>query len=175
MASLIATRVVRDDALLLHQANNTQPMCATTMSSNSHRQYLVLQEDRSSYGMRGLVVFASSHPSDPSCLYKYPSTYAPHKNIFAIGATDLEHEFAAIFEDKLHDDIVSGVQATLPDCDWGLNVLRLGFDPERLENPITIHIVVANGALSEVAACNIVSVILEVIAAAALYSSELKS
>ena len=150
-------------------------MRAITMSSNNHHEYLVLQEERSFYGMRGLVVHASSHPSDPSCLCKCPSTYAPHKNIFAIGATDLEHEFAAIFEGKLHDNIVSGIQATLPDCDWGLNVLRLGFDSKRLENPITIHIVVADGALSEVAACNIVSVILEVTAAAGLYSSEMKS
>ena len=89
-----------------------------------------------------------------------------------IGATDLEHKFAAIFEDKLHDKIVSGIQATLPDCDWGLNVLRLNFDLERLENPITIHTVMADGSLSENAACNIVSIILEVIAAGGLDSSE---
>ncbi|CZR51507.1 uncharacterized protein PAC_01384 [Phialocephala subalpina] len=150
-------------------------MRAITMSSNNHHEYLVLQEKRSLYGMRGLEAYASSHPSDPSCLCKCPSTYTPHKNIFAIGATDLEHKFAAIFEDKLHDNIVSGIQATLPDCDWGLNVLRLGFDLECLENPITIHIVVADEALSEDAACNIVLVILEVIAAAGLDSSEMKS
>ncbi|KUJ21217.1 uncharacterized protein LY89DRAFT_681805 [Mollisia scopiformis] len=114
---------------------------------------------RSLYGMRGLEVCASSHPSNPSCLCKSPSTYTPHKNTFAIGATDLEHKFAAIFEDELYDNI-------------GLNVLRLGFDVERLENPITIHIVVADEALSEDAACNIISMILKVMMVVGLDSSE---
>jgi hypothetical protein len=151
-------------------------MRAITMSSNNnHHEYLVRQEERSLYGMRGLEVYASSHPSDPSCLCQRPSTYTPRKNIFAIGATDVDLKFAAIYEEKLHDNIVSGIEATLPDCDWGLNVLRLGFHLECLENPITIHLTVADGALSEDAACNIVSVILEVLAAADRDSSEMKS
>lgn len=178
MVSICATQVIPATALLLLQANTDsgkQPMRAITMSSNNHGEYLVLQDQRSLYGMRGLEAYASSHPSDPSCLYKSPTTYPPHKNIFAIGTTDLELKFAAIFEDKLHDNIVSGIQAILPDCDWGINVLRLGFDLECLENPITIHVSVAHEALTEDAACKIVSVILEVIAAAGTDLSEMKS
>ena len=142
--------------------------------STNQQQYRVPQEDRCLYGMRGLVVYASSHPSDPSCISTIPSTYPPHKSLFALGATDLEYEFAAVFENELHDNIVSCIQATLPDCDWGLNVFRLGFDAERLKNPVTIHLVVADGALSEDAACKIVSAILAIVAVAPC-SSEVKS
>jgi hypothetical protein len=168
---MTATKVIPDGSILLrsHFAPPPSPHC-----NMSQHEYLVLRDERSRYGMRSLVVYASSHPSDPACLYDHPHTYPPHKNIFAIGATDLEHEFVAIFEDELHDNIVSCIQAALPDCDWGLNVFRLGFDPERLKNPITIHLTVADGALSEDAACKIVSAIVVVVAAAPV-SGEMKS
>ncbi|KUJ19176.1 uncharacterized protein LY89DRAFT_683101 [Mollisia scopiformis] len=139
---------------------------------SSHKEYLVMQEMRSLYGMRGLEVCASSHPSNPLYLCKSPSTYTPHKNIFAIGATDLEHKFVAIFEDELYNNIVSAIHTILPDCNWGLNVLRLGFDIKRLKNPITIHIIVADKALFEDAAYNIISMILKVMIVVGLDSSE---
>lgn len=143
--------------------------------ANHHHEYLVQQERRLLYGMRGLEVCASSHPSDSSCLYTRRSTYTPHKSIFAIGTTDLELWFAKIYEENLHDNFVSAIQTSLPDCSWGLNVLRLGFEPECLENPITVHITVACEALTDDAACNTVSAILEVVAAAGLDSTETKS
>lgn len=115
----------------------------------SLHQCHVLQEDRYLYGMKGMAVYASGHPSDPSCLANpLMSTWTPIKNLFAIGASDLDAKFTAFYE-TIHDNIVSCILATLPDGDWGLNVLRLGFDTTPV-NPITIHLVVApNGALSE--------------------------
>lgn len=137
-----STQVVPATTLLLLEENtNTQSsMRASTMSSNDHYEYLVPQEQRSLYGMRDLEACASSHPSDPSCLYedRDPCTFTLDKNIFAIGVTDFEQKFTSIFEDKLHDNIVSGILATLPDCDFSLNVLHLGFDDKYLENLLII-------------------------------------
>ncbi len=67
---------------------------------------------------------------------------------------------------------VASIVAALPDANWGLNVLRLGFDPEHLSNnPYTIHLVVAfDGGLSDETACKIVAQILSVIAEAPNFS-----
>ncbi|RDL37159.1 Uncharacterized protein BP5553_04592 [Venustampulla echinocandica] len=118
--------------------------------------------------MKGLAVYVSSHPSDPSCLADpLMSTWTPIKTLSAIGASDLDAEFTPVFENNIHDNIVSSILTALPGGDWGLNVLRLGFDTKHLNNPITIHLVVApNGGLSPDAACKIVSDILTIIAAA---------
>jgi hypothetical protein len=182
MASLVATRP--SSGLLFHvhagaglgsvsPAPSHLPLprhCAAKMSLN---QYHVRLEDRHLYGMEGMVVFASSHPSDPSCLADpLMSTWTPIKKLFAIGTSDLDAEFTTVYE-NIHDNIVSSILAALPDSDWGLNVLRLGFDTEHLENPITIQLVVApNGGLSEDTACKIVSDILAIITAAP-YSKQL--
>jgi hypothetical protein len=122
-------------------------------------KYLVPEDYRHLYGMKGLVVFASSHPLDPACLCDFPSTYTPQKAIFALGETD--RQFVQVFEDKLHDKFVS----VLPDCTWGLNVFRLGFELESVKNPITIHLTFADGAISDDAACKIVADFLEAIEA----------
>ena len=173
MATIIKTQVLPVGPNLFLDAKRTERH--TNMSSNNHHEYLVEQDYRHLYGMRGLEVYASSHPADPSCLCDKSTTFTPHKCIFPIGTTDLEREFATVFEEKFQDSIVSGIQATLPDCDWGLNVLRLGFEDESLENPITIHLTVAGEALTEDATCHVVSIILKVIAAAGLDSGNMKS
>jgi hypothetical protein len=149
------------------------PLPRHRKANMSLNRYHVLPKHRHLYGMKGIVVYASSHPSDPSCLADpLMSTWAPIKNLFAIGASDLDAEFTAVYE-SIHDSIVSSILATLSDSDWGLNVLRLGFNTKHLKNPITIHLVVApNGGLSEDTACKIVSDILTIIAAAP-YSSQL--
>jgi hypothetical protein len=143
--------------------------CSIATINMSLNQYLVPAEKRSLYGMKGIVVYASSHPLHASCLKDPPmSTWAPIKSLFAIGAGngDCDAEFTAFYE-TVHDQIVASILATLPNANWGLNVLRLGFDTERLNNPYTIHLVVAaDGGLFDQAACKIVAEILNVIAAA---------
>ncbi len=142
--------------------------------TNMCREYRVPTEVRHLYGMRDLVIHASSDPSHSSCICAdNTSTWNPVKNVFALEASNLEEvEFAEIYED-IHDNIVTSIVATLSDADWGLNVLRLGFDTERLSNPITIHLV-ANGGLAEDRACRIVAGILAVIAASPT-ASQMKS
>jgi hypothetical protein len=136
-------------------------------SNMSFSQYRVPEDSRYCYGMRDIVVYASSHPEDASCLADpLMSTWTPVKRLVAIGASDGDAEFTAFYE-SIQDEIVSSILATLPDANWGLNVLRLGFYTERLKNPYTIHLVVApDGGLSEETACKIVAQILSVIAAA---------
>ena len=151
---------------------NTLSTCISTGANREfkmpHSQYLVLSGLRHLYGMKFLALYASSHPSDPSCLANpQTSTWTPIKAVNPIGASDLDTEFTAIYESKIHHDIVSVILAALPESDWGLNVLRLGFESDRLKNPITIHLVVAeNGGLSEDTACKIVADTCAIIAAA---------
>lgn len=92
--------------------------------------------------------------------------------LFPIGASVADREFTAIYEDKLHDNIVSAIKAALSGYKWkwALNVFRLGFNPVRLKNPITIFLDVSGGVISGDAACKIVSDILALVAAVHLWS-----
>ncbi len=161
MASLVAT-----PPSWVHADANHINKRTIAKQINMCLQYRVSAEVRYLYGMRNLVIHASSNPFDSSCICaENTSTWNCIKNIFALEASNLEEvKFAEIYE-NIHDKIVTSIMATLSDADWGLNVLRLGFDTNRLSNPITIHLVVANGGLADDRACRIVADILAVLAA----------
>ncbi len=68
------------------------------MSLNQHH---VPATKRYLYGMKGIVVYARSHPSHASCLDEASvSAWPPIKSLFAIGAADGDGdaEFTAFYE-----------------------------------------------------------------------------
>lgn len=97
-------------------------------------EYIVPKLDQQRYGL-GFEILASSNQSSPSCL---STTFGQSKHMFTVG----NREFAAVYEEKICDPIGSAISALLPNRRWALNVFRLGYEEEKLQNPIVIHLVV---------------------------------
>jgi len=75
------------------------------------------------------------------------------KKVFTVRNLDFEH----IYEIKTLDAIVKILRSSLPKgCDWALNVVRLGFDYNQMNNPIVVHLLVARDYLSDDKACSLV-------------------
>ena len=98
--------------------------------------YVVPELQRQRYGL-GFEILASSDQSSPSCLRPSTAAHWQSKNLFPASSP----EFAVIYA-EICDTIVSAICELLPNGRWALNVFRMGYEGEKLQNPIVIHLVV---------------------------------
>ena len=106
--------------------------------------YVVQQSQRHGYHL-SFEILASSNQSSPACLCPNPWV---RNNIFPVSSP----EFAAVYKQKIRDTVVDAILALFPTGPWVLNVFRMGFEAEELQNPILIQLVVES---SETGSSNI--------------------
>jgi hypothetical protein len=119
-------------------------------SNELDAEHVVPQTQRCRYGSKLMEVLATSNSSD-SCLFdhvKSGSTFPVQKKVFTVRNLDFEH----LYKIKILVPIVKILKSSLPEaCQWTLNVFRLGFDHNKMANPIVMHLLVAGNFCSMIA------------------------
>lgn len=124
-------------------------------------KYLVSHTERHRYGIRGLLVLASSHPADPACIFPLESVSYERLTYTSASKKQLPYygqPLTSIYEDSLGEEIQNAILAVLPDCRFTLCLHRLGFHHDDISNPPTFQVRVCDREdLSDNEACEIVA------------------
>ncbi|KAF5872381.1 uncharacterized protein Bfra_005740ca [Botrytis fragariae] len=100
--------------------------------------WLVQEQDRCNYGLQWQQVIATNQA--PNVVLGPPNFhYPPEKNVFAVQG-EQDQQYIQDFETNIRSPIKDFLVSELSDCTWTLNILRLGFENNRCDNPVVMHL-----------------------------------
>ncbi|KAM0151269.1 hypothetical protein ACHAPG_008323 [Botrytis cinerea] len=102
--------------------------------------WLVKEKNRSDYGLKWQEVIATNQAPNV-VLGPHSYHYPPKKSVFAVQGPK-DQPYIQDFENNICLPLQDFLVSRLSDCTWTLNVLRLGFEGNRYDNPIVIHLFV---------------------------------
>ncbi|TEY62571.1 hypothetical protein BOTCAL_0160g00160 [Botryotinia calthae] len=102
--------------------------------------WLVKEEDRCNYGLKWQEVIATNQAPNV-VLGPHRIFYPLKKSVFAVQGQK-DQQYIQDFENNIRLPLTDFLVSRLSDCTWTLNVLRIGFEGNRYDNPIVIHIFV---------------------------------
>ncbi|TGO56321.1 hypothetical protein BCON_0079g00150 [Botryotinia convoluta] len=100
--------------------------------------WIVPEEDRCQYGLEWQEVIATNQPSN-IVLGPPNFHYPPAKKVFAVQVQQDQH-YIQNFEINIRSPLKFFLTSQLSDCTWTLNILRLGFENNRCDNPVVMHL-----------------------------------
>ncbi|KAF5870603.1 uncharacterized protein Bfra_009992 [Botrytis fragariae] len=127
---------------ILHTDIQQTPINTSTTQNMS--PWLVNEEDRHKYGLRGQEVIATSQKAEDVLVTGFvpnPFWHSFQKSVAAVHTAD-DEQYIQCFENELRLPLKAFLISSLPNCSWILNVLHLGFGADKYANPIVIHVCV---------------------------------
>ncbi|TGO67792.1 hypothetical protein BELL_0869g00040 [Botrytis elliptica] len=100
--------------------------------------WLVKEQDRCNYGLQWQQVIATNQAANV-VLGPHNFHYPPEKNVFAVYGQQ-DQQYIQDFETNIRSSLKDFLVSELSDCTWTLNILRLGFENNRSDNPIVLHL-----------------------------------